>query len=105
VTNITNCTIAQNTGQTEVVWLNGSSGALINLKNTIVSGNTGGDVNGTTDLGNNLIGGNALLAALGNYGGPTQTMASLPGSPAINAGTATGAPTTDQRGHQPSRYG
>ena len=98
VTNITNCTIALNTGQAEVVWRNGSSGALINLKNTIVSGNTGGDVNGTTDLGNNLIGGNALLAALGNYGGPTQTMALLPGSPAINAGTATGAPTTDQRG-------
>jgi hypothetical protein len=98
VTNITNCTISQNTGQTEVVWRNGNSGALINLKNTIVSGNTGGDVNGTTDLGNNLIGGNALLAPLGDYGGPTQTMALLPGSPAINAGTATGAPTTDQRG-------
>jgi uncharacterized repeat protein (TIGR01451 family) len=98
VTNITNCTIAQNTGQTEVVWRNGNSGALINLKNTIVSGNAGGNVNGTTDLGNNLIGGNALLAALGNYGGPTQTMALLPGSPALNAGTATGAPTTDQRG-------
>ena len=97
-TNITNCTIAQNTGQTEVVWRNGNSGALINLKNTIVSGNAGGNVNGTTDLGNNLIGGNALLAAPGNYGGPTRTMALLPGSPAINAGTATGAPTADQRG-------
>jgi hypothetical protein len=29
---------------------------------------------------------NALLAPLGNYGGPTQTMALLPGSPAIDAG-------------------
>ena len=28
---------------------------------------------------------NALLAPLGNYGGPTQTFALLPGSPAINA--------------------
>jgi len=98
VTNITNCTISQNTGQSVAVWLNPNGPGKINLKNTIVSGNTGGDVSGTTDLGNNLIGGNALLAALGNYGGPTQTMALLPGSPAINAGTATDAPTTDQRG-------
>ena len=29
---------------------------------------------------------NPLLAPLGNYGGPTQTMALLPGSPAIDAG-------------------
>src|SRR5262249_49090076 len=41
---------------------------------------------------------NALLAPLGNYGGPTQTMPLLPGSPAIDAGTSTGAPTVDQRG-------
>ena len=99
VTNITNCTISQNTSTGgEAVFRNPGGTAQVNLKNTIVSGNPGGDVNGTTDNGNNLIGGNALLAALANYGGPTQTMALLPGSPAINAGTATGAPTTDQRG-------
>ena len=40
-----------------------------------------------------------MLAPLGNYGGPTQTMALLPGSPAIDAGTSgPGIPTTDQRG-------
>src|SRR5262249_27854287 len=39
-----------------------------------------------------------LPARLDDYGGPTQTMALLPGSPAIDAGTSTGAPTTDQRG-------
>ena len=42
------------------------------------------------------------LAPLGNYGGPTQTMVPLPGSPAICAGTAANAAaaglTTDQRG-------
>ncbi len=72
--------------------------------------------NGVTSLGNNLIGNasdssgwissdltgvNALLAPLGNYGGPTQTMALLPGSPAIDAGNNTLIPagvTTDQRG-------
>jgi len=53
--------------------------------------------------GPNLIGGNPLLAPLGNYGGPTQTMPPLPGSPAIDAGSdsVTNAPynlTTDQRG-------
>jgi hypothetical protein len=41
-----------------------------------------------------------LLAALGDYGGPTQTMALLPGSPALDAGdpgfSTPGA--TDQRG-------
>ena len=48
---------------------------------------------------NNLIGGNPLLAPLGNYGGPTQTMALLPGSPAIDAGTS-GAGIPD---HRPAR--
>jgi filamentous hemagglutinin family protein len=38
---------------------------------------------------------NPLLAALGNYGGATQTHALLPGSAAINAGNST---TFDQRG-------
>ena len=44
------------------------------------------------------------LAALGNFGGPTQTMALLPGSPALGAGVIADYPgtstpiTTDQRG-------
>ena len=41
---------------------------------------------------------NANLGALANNGGSTQTMALLTLSPAINAGTASGAPSTDQRG-------
>jgi hypothetical protein len=40
-----------------------------------------------------------LLGPLANYGGPTRTMALLPGSPAIDAGTTgAGVPATDQRG-------
>jgi parallel beta-helix repeat protein len=101
----------------------------ISLGNTIVAGNTargtpdiGADQNGTfTSDGNNLIGDpsgnsiwaasdltgasgnplNPLLAPLGAYGGPTQTMALLPGSPAIDAGNSFLVPTgvtTDQRG-------
>ncbi len=42
-------------------------------------------------------GANPMLVALANNGGPTETMALSPGSPAIDAGTAAGA-TTDQRG-------
>ena len=38
------------------------------------------------------------LAPLGDYGGPTETMALLPGSAAIGAGTAVSGITTDQRG-------
>jgi predicted outer membrane repeat protein len=41
---------------------------------------------------------NALLSALGNYGGPTQTLALLPGSPVIGKGIAVSGVSTDQRG-------
>ena len=43
------------------------------------------------------IGANPMLMALADNGGPTQTMALSPGSPAIDAGVAAGA-TFDQRG-------
>ena len=53
---------------------------------------------GATVFGsNNLTSGAPRLAPLGNYGGPTQTMPPLPGSPAIDAGGTTNL-TTDQRG-------
>jgi hypothetical protein len=39
-----------------------------------------------------------MLAAPANTGGPTLTLALLPGSPALDAGTDVGAPTVDQRG-------
>ncbi len=94
------------------------------LNNSIVANSTsGGDIYGSVSGNNNLIddasssggltngvngnivGVNPLLAPLGNYGGPTQTMALLPGSPAIDAGDTAlavddqGNPlTTDQRG-------
>jgi uncharacterized repeat protein (TIGR01451 family) len=92
---------------------------VVTLQNTIVAGNyrgsgttTADDIRGNvtanfsfigdttnaTITGGNNLNGNPLLAALANNGGPTQTHALLPGSPAINAGTSSGAPTTDQRG-------
>jgi hypothetical protein len=66
-----------------------------------------GDGTGMTGLSNGVNGnqvGSAsspidpLLGPLQNNGGPTQTMALLPGSPAIDAGDNTGAPMWDQRG-------
>lgn len=41
---------------------------------------------------------NPLLGALANNGGETNTLALLPGSPAIDAGTNVGCPPADQRG-------
>ena len=52
-----------------------------------------GDLVGSTNL---LL--NPKLGPLADNGGPTLTMALLPGSPAIDAGSAVGSPPTDQRG-------
>ena len=60
---------------------------------------TGGSGGLSNDLNGNIVGvANPLLAPLANYGGSTQTMALLPGSPAIGAGIAVPGVTTDQRG-------
>jgi hypothetical protein len=45
-----------------------------------------------------LVGVDAKLGPLANNGGPTRTVALLPGSPAINAGGGPNCPSTDQRG-------
>ncbi len=123
-TTLTNCTLSGNSAT------NGGgldqAGGTITIVNTIVAQNTaatsGPDALGSfASQGNNLIGEtdgstgwvssdltgtiasplNPLLAPLGNYGGPTQTMALLPGSPAIDAGNNAlilTDVTTDQRG-------
>ena len=86
----------------------------VTLTNSVVAGNTttgtpGDDCDGCgTQSPYNLINTTSnsqidpMLAALGNYGGPTQTMLPLPGSPAICGGSAANIPTgvtTDQRGY------
>jgi hypothetical protein len=98
---LTNSTISGNTATVQGGGLYNAEYSRTTLTNTVVAGQTkGGDVSGSyTDGGHNLIGGNPLLGALGDYGGPTFTMALLPGSPAIGGGAAgAGIPTTDQRG-------
>jgi hypothetical protein len=127
--NLTNCTVSGNTAASSGGGLLNRNGTAT-LRNTIVAANTAvtaPDFSGAVvSQGNNLIGKidgssgwvspgagnsdltgtiakplNPVLAPLGNYGGPTQTVALLPGSPAIGAGSIGVVPamlTADQRG-------
>lgn len=69
--------------------------------------NTGGHAFGFGTLANDLVGKDPILALLGDYGGPTQTMIPLPGSAAICAaslnGTIITGPIIDQRGYPNSK--
>jgi hypothetical protein len=103
---VTDCTISGN--------VDGGikdDGSTVYLYGTIVANNSAVDLNGSFAGTHNLIGDgsgelssstnildeNPDLGPLGNYGGSTQTMSLLPGSPAIGHGSAFGI-TTDQRG-------
>jgi len=103
-----NVTVSSNTG----VGVSGSKDT-ITLRNTILASNTAGNCRGTVQsAGNNLDSGTTCglngpgdhpstdpkLAPLGDNGGPTPTHALLAGSPAIDAGSPVGCPSTDQRG-------
>ncbi|MFI5455528.1 MAG: beta strand repeat-containing protein, partial [Isosphaerales bacterium] len=121
--NLIACTVTGNHDVGLANYGNSTSSGTISLTDTIVAGNTlngapsdiGGidpaDVTGSYNLvGTGGTGGligsdhNLLdvadpgLAPLGDYGGPTQTVALLPGSPAIGAGIAVNGVTRDQRG-------
>ena len=78
-------------------------GGALTLTNSVVAGNIDrfdSDIFGALDGANNLTTGNPMLAPLGNYGGSTETMPPLFGSPAIDAGddSTTNSFATDQRG-------
>jgi hypothetical protein len=97
-----------------------SNGATVNIQNSIVSDNTGGNCDGTfTSLGYNLSSDSTCnfsgpgdlnntepkLGPLQNNGGPTQTMSEALSSPTVDAGNPSGCTdgqghllTTDQRG-------
>jgi hypothetical protein len=115
-TTFINCTLSNN----EVTGIFNEDG-VVEIKNTIIADNAAGeggsDVEGTiTSLDHNLIenigdatiegitthniyGQGPMLLPLADNGGFTQTCALQEGSPAINAGTDEGAPSTDQRGY------
>jgi hypothetical protein len=69
-------------------------GSIISSGHNVIGKRIGGKGFVSTDL----VGVDPLLGPLANQGGPTLTMALLPGSPAIDAGDNTGAPEWDQRG-------
>jgi len=109
---ITNSTIADNSAVAGGGIFIANPGS-VTLRNTIVAFNVGGNANQpVTSLGDNIDSGNSLglagagdmintdpmLGSLQNNGGYTLTRALLSGSPALNAGSATAAPATDQRG-------
>jgi hypothetical protein len=130
VLNLVNSTVASNTLLGGPVADGGgiyNIGSHLGLLNTIVFNPTSGasssnDVYGTIDqaqgdlfgstvtiaaggnLGSDQVNPNVLLGPLQNNGGPTATMALLPGSPGIGGGVSTSlipgltVPTTDQRG-------
>jgi len=106
IVTLDSCTISGNqaTGAAVGGGLRSFSTSIITITNCIVAGNTCPTVGSENLNGNilvngpNLTNGTPLLAPLGNYGGPTQTMPPLPGSPAIDAATNGTSFTTDQRG-------
>ncbi len=111
---VTDSTIAYNSGTCYGSGCGGDGGGILDygamtVNNSLITLNNGGDVTGSLTGAFNLIG----VAdpgldpnGLQNNGGPTQTIALMPGSPAIDAGSnalavdpITGLPlTTDQRG-------
>jgi hypothetical protein len=122
-----NVTIARNTAPCDVCFAAGianDSGDALTLRNVLFEDNVGGNIynpwamlhpatNGAANLqwpqsrGSGQVetavapGTTFAAAGLGepaDNGGRTETMAIGAGSPAVNTGTATGAPSTDQRG-------
>ncbi|MGA2865423.1 MAG: choice-of-anchor tandem repeat GloVer-containing protein [Verrucomicrobiota bacterium] len=106
---LTNCTLALNSG----ALCGGLSGSGATLVNTLLAANVSSNASGTiTDGGHNLSSDSSCafanvgslnntdprLGPLANNGGPTLTIALLPGSPAIDAADTAAAPATDQRG-------
>jgi predicted outer membrane repeat protein len=81
-----------------------SDGGTVNADHNVFYGNTNGDCTNCTSS-NSTVATSAILAPLGNYGGPTQTMPPL--GAALNAGKfVAGEPATDQRGApRPSTIG
>ena len=119
---LTNVTIFSSTGSSGGGMYNQNVSSPV-LTNTIITNSTGGDcVNDanssiatgsannliedstsacglTNGTNGNIIGSDPQLGALTDFGGPgRQVFPLLPGSPAINAGSANNCPATDQRG-------
>jgi parallel beta-helix repeat protein/predicted outer membrane repeat protein len=107
---LNNCTIYGNAARRRGGGFYTDMFSICAVTNTIITSNSAGtvgaDVFGDIPDANNFTNGDPVLAPLSDYGGPTQTMPPLFGSPAINAGlnSVTNILATDQRGY-PRRAG
>jgi LPXTG-site transpeptidase (sortase) family protein len=90
ILNFSNTIIANSTSGGDCV-IDSGSGISTNLNNLV------GDGSCSTG-GSNFLSGAPLLGPLADNGGPTQTLALLAGSPAIDAGDQSSCPASDQRG-------
>jgi hypothetical protein len=97
---VTSCTISANSARSGGGISNTDLTGTVTLGNTIVAGNTGGDISGSGILNQtySLVGGQPRLGPLQDNGGPTKTMALSAGSPALNAGDPNQLGIADQRG-------
>lgn len=73
-----------------------TDGTVTGNNNLVRSQSTSGGL--TNGVNGNLVGADPNLGALADNGGPTATHTIFPGSPAFNAGFASGGVATDQRG-------
>ncbi|HLJ92950.1 MAG TPA: right-handed parallel beta-helix repeat-containing protein [Gemmataceae bacterium] len=71
-----------------------SGGTFFSQGHNLSSDNAAGFLTGSADL----VNAKPLLGPLQDNGGPTQTIALLPGSPAVDAGDNSNVPAFDQRG-------
>ncbi|RMD99375.1 MAG: hypothetical protein D6816_15005, partial [Bacteroidetes bacterium] len=118
-TRLTNVTFSGNSATSGGGVYNDASG-YHELTNVIIANSSGGDCSGSVSPGStnnlvedntntcgltnnifvvNIIGQDPVLGVLTDFGGPgKQVFPLLSGSPAVDAGTNTGCPATDQRG-------
>ncbi|HEY7872842.1 MAG TPA: choice-of-anchor Q domain-containing protein [Rudaea sp.] len=96
---LTNSIVANNTAPTGAEFFGATQTATptnVTANFSLIEG--GYSVSGTFSGANNIFGQDPKLGRLANNGGPTQTQALLPGSPAIDSGNNGTCETTDQRG-------
>jgi hypothetical protein len=123
VVTVTNSTMTSNSATAGGALFDNSGAPALRLGSTIVAGNRGTDITGRVDASGsyNLVGSSSGLSGISNgvnhnqigtasspidprltplgwYGGPSQTFALLPGSPARDTGNSGTTLTTDQRG-------
>ena len=97
-TEIVSSLIAGNTNDDDVRIVSGPTVSFTSLGNNVVGGGDAGSIAAFNQTGDQTGITNPMLGPLQNNGGPTETVALLPGSPAINTGSNPDSLTTDQRG-------